>query len=509
MSMTALRFAIAWLALGAGAGMHAQVPAPKVPAETRPNVVLILADDLGYGELGCYGQEKIQTPHLDRLAAEGLRFTQAYSGAPVCAPSRCVLLTGKHTGHAEIRGNREQKDAAGKSLEGQHPLSAAALTLPELFQRAGYATAAFGKWGLGQAGTSGAPNAQGFELFFGVTCQRVAHSYYPRFVWRNGVQELLNEKPVPGHAKKLEGEIRYEDWSGERHLSSAVRDEALRWLAARKDDGRPFFLYLPFLEPHVAMQPERSFVERYPAEWDPEPYRGQCGYTPHPRPRAGYAAMISQLDDNVGRIVAALEAQGLAENTLIVFTSDNGTTHEHAGDPELGVGGVDGKFFRSTAGLRGRKGSVYEGGIRVPLLARWKGRLPANQVIDAPLHSADLLPTLCAFAGIAAPAEVDGRDERALFERGERSEDPARFVWVFPEYGGQVAVRFGDWKLLRRGLSTKQLGAWELYDLAADPLEQKNLATARPEIVSRGIAILREEVAPNESFPLAIPDLEK
>ncbi|MBL8899917.1 MAG: sulfatase-like hydrolase/transferase, partial [Planctomycetes bacterium] len=314
-------------------------------ARPRPNIVLILADDLGYGELGCYGQEKIKTPHLDRLAAEGLRFTQAYSGAPVCAPSRCVLLTGKHTGHAEIRGNREQKDANGKSLEGQHPLSAAALTLPQLFQRAGYATAAFGKWGLGQAGTSGAPNEKGFELFFGVTCQRVAHSYYPRFVWRNGAQELLNEKPVPGHAKRLEGEIRTEDWSSARHLSSAVRDEALRWLAERKEDGRPFFLYLPFLEPHVAMQPERSFVERYPAEWDREPYRGQCGYTPHPRPRAGYAAMISQLDDHVGRIVAALEAQGLAENTLIVFTSDNGTTHEHNGDPVLGVGGVDGEFF--------------------------------------------------------------------------------------------------------------------------------------------------------------------
>jgi arylsulfatase A len=497
--------ALFFLALTTASAVDAQ----STPPNSRPNIVLILADDLGYGELGCYGQEKIKTPHLDRLAAEGLRFTQAYSGAPVCAPSRCVLLTGQHTGHAEIRGNREQRDAAGKTIEGQHPLSAEALTLPQLFQRAGYATAAFGKWGLGQAGTSGGPNEKGFALFFGVTCQRVAHSYYPRSVWRNGVQELLNAKPVPGHAKKLEGEIRTEDWSSARHLSSAVRDEALRWLAERKKDGRPFFLYLPFLEPHVAMQPERAYVEAYPEEWDDRPYRGQCGYTPHPRPRAGYAAMISQLDDNVGRIVAALEAQGLAENTLIVFTSDNGTTHEHQGDPVLGVGGVDGEFFRSTAGLRGRKGSVYEGGIRVPLLARWKGKLAAGATIDTPVHGADLLPTLCAFAGIAAPNELDGRDLHATFEQPTQLPERASFVWVFPEYGGQVAVRFGDRKLLRRGLSTKQIGAWELYDLAADPLERHDLAAAQPEIVRQGIEILRKEVAPNEAFPLAIPEFAK
>jgi arylsulfatase A-like enzyme len=468
------------------------------------NIVLILADDLGYGELGCYGQAKIKTPHLDRLAKEGMRFTQHYSGAPVCAPSRCVLMTGKHLGHAEIRGNRQARNAVGESMEGQHPLSTQALTIAEVLHERGYATGAFGKWGLGTIGSSGEPHAQGFDLFFGYNCQAVAHSYFPSHLWRNGEKVTLNTHPIPGHKKQPEGEVTMQAWQGEKYAPSEILREAKTFL--HKHVEHPFLLYLPFIEPHVAMQPPPQIVERYPSEWDDRAYRGQCGYLPHPRPRAGYAAMITSLDEHVGTILKTLEDLKLTDNTLVIFTSDNGTTHESSGDEVLGIGGVDGNFFNSTAGLRGRKGSLHEGGIRVPLIVRWPGHVPAGSQSDEPSYFADHFPTLCRIADVQVPAGLDGVDLTDIYEAKENKPHRKPMVWVFPEYGGQVAVRWGDWKVIRKNLQRpKQESAWELYNLSRDPQEKQNLATMHPELIAKAIDILKEETIDNKVFPLKIP----
>ena len=469
-----------------------------------PNIVLILADDLGYGELGCYGQTKIRTPNIDRLAREGMRFTQHYSGAPVCAPARCTLMTGLHTGHAQIRGNQQAKDAAGKPTEGQYPITAETLTLAKQLHNAGYATGAFGKWGLGPVGSSGEPHSQGFDLFFGYNCQAVAHSSYPSHLWRNAERVPLNAKPIPGHKAQPEGPVRMEDWMAEKYAPAEMLREAVKFVGEHKSE--PFFLYLPFIEPHVAMQPPPELVETYPAEWDDRPYRGQCGYLPHPRPHAGYAAMITSLDQHVGTILKTLEEHKLLENTLILFSSDNGTTHESPGDKVFEVGGIDGKFFNSTAGLRGRKWSVYEGGIRVPLIVRWPGHIAPSSTSDFPCYFPDHFPTLCEMVGINTPAGLDGISLfPTLTGKGSQAQRNP-MLWVFPEYGGQVAVRIGAFKVLRRNLSRpKQIGGWEVYNLVEDPHETRDLAADKPEIIAQAVSLLKREVAENKVFPLPIP----
>lgn len=470
------------------------------------NIVLILADDLGWGELGCYGQKKIPTPNIDRLAIEGMRFTQFYCGAPVCAPSRCVLMTGKHLGHAEIRGNLQAKLHFPQFDEGQYPLSESAQTFPQLLQRAGYATGAMGKWGLGPVGSTGDPNRKGFDLFFGYNCQGVAHSYYPPYLWRNSQKVVINSKPIPGHAKQPEGEVKLDDWIGETYAPRLLIAEAERFIV---DHARePFFLYLPFTEPHVAMHPSRESVERFPTSWDTEAYRGLNGYLPHPRPRAAYAAMISDLDSYVGRVTAALQTAGVADRTLILFSSDNGTTHEGRSDPRFHVGGADPKFFHSTAGLRGYKGSVYEGGIRVPLIVWSPGRIPAGIVNDSPGYFADVFPTLCDVAGLTIPDDLDGESLWPILT-GERKLLASRkpLIWVFPEYGGQVALRLGDLKYVRQRLATNQPGPWEVYDLARDPGETHDLAADKAQGIVEAERVLRHEVVANDVFPLTIPGI--
>ena len=476
-------------------------------APMKRNVVLILADDLGWGEVGCYGQQKIPTPNIDRLAVEGMRFTQHYSGAPVCAPSRCVLLTGRHTGHAEIRGNMQAQRLLPEFQEGQYPISEEAVTLAEAFRAAGYATGAFGKWGLGPVGSTGDPNKQGFDLFFGYNCQSVAHSYYPPHVWRNAERVVINVNPIRGHAPPSRGEVRMDDWIGETYAPRLMIDEAVKFIDANK--SRPFFLYLPFIEPHVAMHPPRESVEKFPESWDDEPYRGENGYLPHPRPRAGYAAMISDLDSYVGRVMAALEAAGVADHTLVVFTSDNGTTHRRNSASRFHVGGVDAEFFNSTAGLRSYKGSVYEGGIRVPMIVRVPGRVDAGAVNETPGYFADWFPTLCDAIGLEPPAYLDGESLWPTMTGGPTLERTRPMVWVFTEYGGQVAVRMGDFKAVRRNLKAKQPGEWEVYNLRQDPGESQNLASKRPDIVQQAVGVLRQEVSENEVFPLTIPELSR
>jgi arylsulfatase A-like enzyme len=472
-------------------------PAASAAGTTRqPNIVLILADDLGWGELGCYGQKQIRTPNIDRLAAEGMRFTRHYSGAPVCAPARNVLMTGLHLGHAEIRGNKP----AGAG-EGQWPISTNSLTIAKVLKQAGYATGAVGKWGLGPVGSSGDPNQQGFDLFFGYNCQAVAHSYFPPHLWRNREKIVINPEPIPGHLKKPEGEIKLEDYQGKTYAPDLIEAEALRFI--EQNSGSPFFLYCAFTEPHVAMQPPKRLVDSYPADWDDQPYRGQCGYLPHPRPRAAYAAMITSLDEHVGKVMAALEKAGAKDNTVVIFTSDNGTTHL-GNDPVYGIGGVDAKFFNSTAGLRGFKGSVYEGGLRVPLIVRWPGKVKAGSTSDFPSYFPDHFTTICDFLKLRPPGQRDGISLLPVL-MGQSPPPRNAMVWVYPEYGGQVCVRIGDFKVIRARLTTKTPGDWEVYDVAKDPNESQNLAKVHPELIKQALEILKAQMNENPVFPLKVP----
>ncbi|XZE44383.1 sulfatase-like hydrolase/transferase [Pirellulaceae bacterium SH467] len=471
-----------------------------VAAQPR-NVVFILADDLGWRDLGCYGQEKIPTPHIDRLASQGIRFTQHYSGAPVCAPARCTLMTGKHLGHAEVRGNKQARLKYPEFSEGQMPLSESSYTVAMHFQKAGYRTGAFGKWGLGPVGSTGSPERKGFDLFFGYNCQAVAHSFYPSHLWRNQERVPLNAKPIPGNAKQPDGEIRAEDWIGEVYAPDRMLAEAEAFLRVPSD--KPFFLYLPFIEPHVAIHPPKERLDAFPKDWDQLVYRGGNGYLPHPRPRAGYAAMVSDLDRYVGRVMAILDEKGIADETLIVFTSDNGPTHPQKGEPAFHVGGADIEFFESAGALRGNKGSVYEGGIRVPMIARLPGVIPANTTCDAATYFPDWFPTLCEATQLSPPTDVDGESFwDALTSPASQWKRSSPMVWVFPEYTGQVALRDGDWKLVRQGLATRKPGPWELYNLPSDPHEQNNVAASHPELVQQLRKSLHESTSPNETFPV-------
>ena len=460
------------------------------------NVVFILADDLGHGEVGCFGQEKIHTPNIDRLAKEGTKLTRHYSGAPVCAPARCTLMTGKHLGHAEIRGNRQASVSFPQFKEGQHPISADIATLPAAFHNAGYATAAIGKWGLGPVGSTGDPNKHGFDLFFGYNCQAVAHSYYPRFLWRNDQQVEINPTPIPAQAKQAEGEVKAEKWIGKTYAPDLMVKETQQFIASNK--SKPFFLYLAFIEPHVAIHPPLDRIDEYPKDWDTKPYRGEGGYLPHPRPRAAYATMISDLDRHVGSVREALEKAGVLDETLIVFTSDNGATHD--------AGGADTQFFKSVGELNGRKGSVYEGGLRVPTIVRLPGKVKAGAENATPGFFPDWFPTLCAATGMKAPEGLDGINLWPALTSDAKVERAKPMLWVFPEYTGQVAVRLGDFKVMRRNLNAKKPGPWQVFDLAKDPNETTNVSAAHPELITQAVEVLKREASPNEIFPVKIPD---
>lgn len=442
----------------------------------RPNLVLIVGDDLGVGELGCYGQQKIETPRLDTMAREGLRFTRFYAAAPVCAPARCALMTGLHGGHAFVRDNLEFPD------EGQLALPAGTVTLPRLLQQAGYETAMVGKWGLGGPRTSGEPKAQGFDQWFGYYCQRQAQTFYPDHLWRDG-------KRVPLTGNREDGE------TGTQYAHDLFLEEVEGFL--RRPHEKPFFLYLPFTLPHVALQPEEEDLARYRERFEERPYRGEYGYVPHETPRAAYAAMITRLDKDVGRVLDLLAETGAEENTLVLFLSDNGPTSD--------MGGVDTRFFNSTGGLRGRKGTVYEGGIRVPLIARWPGRVPEGKTSAWLGAHYDLLPTLLEAAGASVPAGLDGLSFFAEL-RGERAPEHEFLLWEFHGYGGQQAVRMGRWKGVRFGL-LEGISSLELYDLEASEREAKNVAAENPEIVTQLLAILAREHKPSREFPFPLLDL--
>ncbi len=475
-------------------------------AATEPqNVVFMLADDLGVGELSCFGQDKFQTPNIDSLAKDGVKMMQHYSGAPVCAPARCVLMTGKHLGHAEIRGNMQAVKRFPEFREGQLPISAEVGTLAQTFQKAGYATAAMGKWGLGPVGSTGDPNKKGFDLFFGYNCQAQAHSYYPAFLYRNAEKVSINSPGVPGHSKETTEAFDIAKWQGQKYAPLEMIKETEGFLKeqASKATKKPFFLYLAFIEPHVAMQPPLAELDKFPKEWDTVPYRGENSYLPHSRPRAGYAAMVTMLDSYVGRVLRALEEHGFAKNTLVVFSSDNGATHAGKPDSQFHIGGLDAKFFNSNKGLRGYKGSVYEGGLKVPTLVRWPNKIPAGSTSGCPSYFADWFPTLCAATGLEAPGGLDGQNILPKLTNPQAvDEREVPMVWVYPEYRGQVALRMGKHKLVRQGLTTKKPGEWELYDIAADPNEATDIAAKHPEIVKKGIEHLKAQTSTNTNFPL-------
>jgi len=450
----------------------------------RPNIVLIVADDLGYGELGCYGQRWIETPRLDELARQGIRFTQFYSGAPVCAPSRCVLITGKHSGHAAIRDNRKPsglkklREKHNWEFPGQEPLPTNEITIAELLQAGGYATGAMGKWGLGQVGTTGDPTRQGFDLFYGYYCQFHAHNHYPSFLWRNATKEKL-----PGNNATR---------SGETYSQDKFAEEALRFIREHQDE--PFFLYLPFTISHLSIQVPDSALEPYEGKIPESPYKHRGSYFEHRSPHAGYAAMVSTMDRDIGRIVDLIEELGLSEETLFLFTSDNGPTYER-------IGGADSDFFESSGPLRGRKGAVYEGGIRVPLIARWSGTIPKGRESKHVAAFWDVLPTLCQVAHLDAPKNLDGISflPTLLGDADQATHD--YLYWEFPAYGFQQAVRAGDWKAVRHGVNGGG-SEFELYDLSSDLAEQHNVANEHPDVVGRMKEIAKAAHTESHLFPL-------
>ncbi|MBI3821149.1 MAG: arylsulfatase [Planctomycetes bacterium] len=442
----------------------------------KPNIIYILADDLGYGELGCYGQKKIKTPHLDKLAAKGLRFTQHYAGNAVCAPSRCVLMTGLHSGHAQVRNNIEMKP------DGQQPIAKGTVTIAQLLKDIGYVTGMIGKWGLGMHDSTGDPQKQGFDHFFGYYCQRHAHNHYPTFLWRNA-----EKVPLEGNPGKA---------TGKQHSHDLFEKEALDFI--RKNKDRPFFLYLPFTVPHVALQvPEDSLAE-YKGLWDDPPYKGGKGYQPHDHPRAAYAAMVTRMDRTVGRILELLRDLGLEEDTIIIFSSDNGPTHD-------GAGGSDSVFFQSAGVLRGFKGGLFEGGVRVPMIVYWPRRVRRGRTTDHISAFQDVLPTLCEITGAKTPKNLDGISiVPTIVEKGEQKKHEFLY-WEFPGYGGQQAARMGDWKAIRQNMHKGNM-TLQLFNLAKDVGETKDVARANPDIVERMERIMRDQHMPSKLFPFKAID---
>jgi arylsulfatase len=494
-TFTFLTFLICTVTVFVGISVLSQFPACKKDIIKTPNIIFILADDLGYGELGSYGQTKIRTPNLDKMAAQGIRFTQHYSGSPVCAPSRCVLLTGKHTGHAYIRDNDELSERGDvwrdPELEGQRPLLPDTVTIGSLLQKTGYTTAAIGKWGLGGPDSTGAPNKQGFDLWLGYLCQRVAHNYYPTHLWRDDQKYILdgNDYFYP-HQKLPEDRDpfdvnSYSDYAGQVYSMDPMVEEALKFI--QQNQKRPFFLFLPFPVPHVSIQVPDDSLEEYEGAFPETPYKGERGYLPHPKPRAGYAAMISRLDREIGKIMALLQELGIDEETLVLFSSDNGPTFN---------GGTDSGFFNSAGPLRGLKTTLYEGGIRVPLIARWPGKIKPGSLSEHISAFWDYLPTFTELVGIETPKHIDGIS--FLPTLLGRPEDQRKHEFLYWEYQGKQAIRWDDWKAYRSNVDAKV----ELYSLKEDVGESLDISTDHPEITAQIENIMKSARSESELFPL-------
>jgi len=442
-------------------------------AGAKPNIIYILADDLGYGDFGFNGQKIIKTPCIDRMREEGMNFIQHYAGSTVCAPSRSCLMTGQHTGHTTVRGN------------GGPGLSAEDITVAEVLKKAGYVTGCIGKWGLGEAGTEGMPTRQGFDFYFGYLNQGRAHHYYPEYLWRNEQKEFYPDNPVK-----------------RTHYSHDLfTKEALSFI--RKHQSGPFFLYLAYTLSHVDLDVPEDSLAQYLGKLGPEkpygdPSKGKVptakGYIPCATPHATFAAMTSRLDRDVGRILDLLKELKIEKNTLVIFTSDNGPTS---------AGGADPDFFNSNGDFRGIKRDLYEGGIRIPFIAWWPGTIKPNSTCNHVSAFWDFLPTCAELAGVKAPADIDGISYLpSLLGQPGRQQKHDCLYWEFYEKGGKMAIRQGKWKAVRLNVSKNRYAPLELYDLEKDPGETVNLASKYPEKVKE-LAKLMESVrtdSPHYSF---------
>lgn len=438
----------------------------------HPNIIFILADDLGYGDLGCYGQQLIETPNLDAMAEQGMRFTQFYAGTSVCAPSRSSLLTGQHTGHTPIRGNK------GVKPEGQWPIPDSAVTIAEVLKKAGYTTGDFGKWGLGPVASTGDPVKQGFDFFYGYNCQSLAHDYYPDHLWENDRRIDFSEHNT--------------------YSAELIQQKALQFIGQQKN--KPFFLYLSYTLPHAALQvPEDSLFEKYKRKFNEQPvplktadangYRGQA------YPRAAYAAMVSRLDAYVGQITQQLKQLGIDNNTLVIFTSDNGPHKEGGNDPS---------YFNSNGGLRGIKRDLYEGGIREPMIAYWPGTIKAGSVNGYIGAFWDFLPTFAQLAKQPIPKNIDGVSIVDVLLNKKAHYAHPWLYWEFHEQGGKQAVRMGNWKGVKLNVIKDADGPIELYDLLTDVGEKNNVADQHPDIVQAIKKIMQQQHRESADFPLFI-----
>jgi arylsulfatase A-like enzyme len=447
--------------------------------EFRPNVVFILADDLGYGDLGFLGQQYTETPNIDRLAAEGMFLSHHYAGSTVCAPSRSALLTGLHTGHTPIRGNSEIQP------EGQYPMADTLMTLSKVFQEAGYATGAFGKWGLGMNETSGHPSRQGFDSL----CQRYAHRYYPQYLWEN--QEKV--------------ELSGNDWTNKvTYAPDQIQEKTLEFIDQNKD--RPFFLFMPIVMPHAELAaPDDEIFQKYRAKFGDEqahvapkggdygPEMNIPGYQSQPYPHATHAAMVERIDRIVGEVVSKLEALGLSENTMIIFSSDNGPHREGGADPD---------FFDSNGIFRGYKRDLYGGGIRVPTIVKWPSKVQEGSTSSHVSAFWDWLPTFAELVGKSAPSEIDGVSllPTLLGEKEQPSHD--HLYWEFHELGGRQAVLKDGWKLVKYQVKDSTKTTIELFNIAVDPGELDDLAEQNPEKVKELEFLIDKAHQPNPVFKL-------
>ena len=445
--------------------------------DQKPNIIFLIADDAGYGDFGCYGQKIFNTPNIDRMASEGMLFTQHYSGSTVCAPSRSSLMTGQHTGHTFIRGNK------GMKPEGQYPIPDSLHILPELLQKAGYVTGGFGKWGLGGPGTEGDPVNQGFDEWFGYNCQSLAHNYYPEYLWHNRDTIFLHGNDNRGTSQFSHDII---------HL------KAIDFIEKNKD--KTFFLFLPYTIPHAEiLVPDDSLFEKYRSKFEETPYKGvddgpryrKGPYGSQDYPRAAFAAMMERLDLAVGDIMNKIDDLGIGDNTLFIFTSDNG--------PHL-EGGADPDFFNSNGILRGYKRDLYEGGIRVPFIVRWPKEVQSGIKTGHISAFWDIMPTFCEIAGINTPEKSDGLSFLpTLKQEGIQNKHPYLF-WEFYEQGGKQAVRLDQWKGIRLNIKDHPDNPIELYNLSEDPEELNDISADHPDIVNKIELIMQEAHIPSPVF---------
>lgn len=482
----------------AAASPYSSMYSQKEMEAKQPNIVFILADDLGYGDLGCYGQEKIETPNIDQLAQNGIRFTQFYAGASLSSPSRCSLFTGLHTGHTYIRGNDEMTDRGDvnshaamykdASLEGQRPMPEGTITFPALLKKGGYTTGCIGKWGLGNPGSVGAPENMGFDFFYGYNCQRQAHNYYPPFLYRNDKREYLpNRIYEPGYYP-LDDANKYEIYHYNRfnegiYSPDLMFDEIKTFVSENKEN--PFLLAWTTTIPHMALQAPEKWVKYYHDKFgEEEPYLGNNGYYPSRYPRAVFAAMISTLDEQVGELVKHLKELGIYDNTIIVFTSDNGSANK---------GGPDPVWFNSGGPFKAGKGwgkaTLHEGGIRVPLIVAWPGKVKAQTTSNLICAGWDFLPTFCDIAQIE-PSATDGISFLPEL-LGEKQPEHKYLYWEYSGGKGFKAVRWGKWKGLLENVK-KGNTVLELFDLESDPGETTNLAKKYPKVVKQIEQMMKE-----------------